>query len=504
MSFLSWIYAYQAHVTGSRMMLDDAIDLIENAVAQAQADHEAFPSILKVAAMCLIERAEWDGCQEDLEIAAQLLRVGLALPNMAHDNPASLRLILAEIHLLQFESLENPEDIDRVASILGQVPSTYSVHPQHEPFLNDLHGKLYKTKWEFFRKRTDLAASGLAYATMYETIQKHSACPSSYMTSALLGCADLLSICSYQAENDLMWSKSYLFANKACTEARKRALEWHLSSISRVEAAAQLVRGDVLQRRYYEYRGTQLLENAISALRQSVLMTDLKHADFVERAFKLSAVLRMRSTTNQNNHYQSQAYLSEARHWVGKLIWSRMPLRRWQRVGCVLEIGHLISQSGAPVDRVISLYQRAVELDTMHFVLRVQSWGCLAKALISRGHDTKCIEDLDTARAYLDKIEMLERERDHRCTGRLALAAMLQSEYYRLTVSDGLLKNACYLVPLDVLDMAGLDRQFYPDLLRFICTNAYYVLFHPFAGRFFIFSATGTVQFSRYWNDGTC
>ena len=145
---------------------------------------------------------------------------------------------------------------------------------------------------------------------------------------------------------------SYLLANEACKEAKKRASEWHLSSISRVEAQAQIVIGETLAIRYMRYHSTQLLENAISAFRQSVLMTDLKDADFVERTIKLSAPLRVRSTVNPINHYQRQAHLYEARHWAGKLIWSR-PLRRHQHVGCVLKLGHLLLGSGAPVDSVI-------------------------------------------------------------------------------------------------------------------------------------------------------
>ena len=162
---------------------------------------------------------------------------------MARDDPAILRLLLTEIHLLQFESLENLEDIDRVASLLGQVPSTYPADVQHEPYLNELGGKMYKTKWEFFRTRNDLAASFSAYGTMYQAIQTNSACPSWNMTDALLGCADVLRISSdnYNKDEDLF--QSYLIANKACTEARKRASEWHLSSISRVEAQAQFVLG---------------------------------------------------------------------------------------------------------------------------------------------------------------------------------------------------------------------------------------------------------------------
>lgn len=143
MSNLSWIYLSQADVTGSRLMLDGAINLIENAIVQIQADHEAFPFILKVAAICLVKRAQFDGCHEDLQIAAQLLHVGLALPSLFIDDPAMLRLLLAEIHLLQFESSENPEDIDRVATLFGQVPSTYPVQPQHETYLNELRARMY-------------------------------------------------------------------------------------------------------------------------------------------------------------------------------------------------------------------------------------------------------------------------------------------------------------------------------------------------------------------------
>ncbi len=489
---LSCIYLLQADVTGSRMMLDDAIDFIESAVVQTPADHEEFSSILRLAALCLIERAQFDSCHEDLEIAAQLLRVGLALPNLASDDPALLRLLLAEIYLLQFENLENPEDIDRVATLLGQVPSTYPVQAQHEPYLNGLRGKMYKVKWRFSRTGSDFAASFSAYATMFKAIQKNSACPSWKTIDALLGGADLLGeLCN----KDRLLSKSYEFAIMAGTLARLIASEWCLSSISRVEAQAQFFLGKILRARYDRYRASQLLDNAISAFRQSVRMTDLKDANFVERACTLSSVLRTRSNADQINHYQRQADLYEARHWAGKLIWSRLPLRRWQHVGCILELGHLLWESGAPVDRVIPLYQRAVELDTMHFDYRVGSWRSLAQALMLRGRNTNCIEDLDTARAYLDRVEMLERERNYRFTGRLPVAASLQSEYNRSTVSDLLLWNACYLVPLNVFSLAGACSQFFPDLPCSICTNAYHVLFHPFAGRPLIFSATGTVLF---------
>ena len=433
---LSWIYSSQAGVTGSREMLDDAIDLSENAVAQTQADHEAFPSMLRVTATCLIHRAQLDGCHEDLEIAAQLIRVGLALPNLARDDPAILHLHLAQIHLLQFESLENPEDIDRVASILEHVPSRYSVQAHHKPYLNGLRGGMYKVKWEFFRSWKDSAASGLAYVKMCQAIGKNSACPSWNMTEAQLACADLLRICSNHYKTDELLSKSYLMANKACTEAKKRASEWHLTSISRVEAHAQFVVGETLLGRYLRYRATLLLDDAISAFRRSVRMTDLKDAVFMERAFKLTCVLRTRSGLDQINHYQRQTDLYEARHWAGKSIRSRIPLCRWRHVGCILELGHLLRDSGAAIDRVIPLYQHAVELDTMHFGSRVASWRSLAKSLIVRGRNTKCIEDLDTARAYLDKVEMLERERNDRSSGRLPVAARLQSAYYQLTVSD--------------------------------------------------------------------
>ena len=93
---------------------------------------------------------------------------------------------------------------------------------------------------------------------------------------------------------------------------------------------------------------------------------------------------------------------------------------------------------------------------------------------------------------------MLEQERDNNFTSRLPVAATLQSEYHIFTVSDGLLKNACHLVLLDVFSLSGPGSLFSPDLLCFNCMNAYHVLFHYFAGGPLVFSATGTVQFSRY------
>lgn len=464
MANLSWIYLTQASVTGCRMMLDDAIALSENAIVQSRVDHEAFSRTLKVAAMCLLERAQIDGCYEDLEIAAQLLLVGLALPNLANDDPAILRLLLAEIHLLQFESLENLEHIDRAASLLGQVPSTYSVRAAHEPLLNLIYGKLYKAKWDCFRSLKDLIASFHAYKTGREAVSKNSACPSSAAIDAALGCADVARLGWKYGNNERILSKSYLYADLLCTAARAIALEWHLSGISGVEAQAQFIMGEILQDRYARYRASQLLDNAISAFRQSARMTDVKDAVFMHRALRLSSVLRMRSAAAPTKHYQRQTDMYEARHWAGKSIQSHIPLSRWQHVGCTLELGHLIWQSGAPsdrvnplyqdavelgapVDRVIPLYQHAVELDTMHFTFRADAWRSLAKALIARGRNMKCIEDLHTARAYLDKVETLEKERNDQSTGRLPVAASLQSEYYQLTVSDILLSNAGYSIP---------------------------------------------------------
>ena len=114
---------------------------------------------------------------------------------MARDDPAILRLLLAHTHLLQFESLENPEDINRVASILEQVASGYSVQAQHEPELNGLGGRMLKAKWVFFRTWKDSAASGMAYVKTCQAIGKNSVCPLWNMTEALLACADLLRIC---------------------------------------------------------------------------------------------------------------------------------------------------------------------------------------------------------------------------------------------------------------------------------------------------------------------
>ena len=447
MANLSWIYFGQASLTGCRMMLDNAIALSEDAVVQSRADHEAFSWTLEVATMCLIRRAQIDGCHEDVEIAAQLLLVGLALPNLADDDPAVLRLLLAEIHLLQFESLENLEHIDHAASLLGQVPSTYSVQAALEPSLNLIYGKLYKVKWDCFRSARDMVASFSAYTTAFEAVSKNSACPSSAAIDAAFGCADLARLGWKYGTNEQLLSRSYQFANMLCTEARNIALEWHLSGISVVDAQAQFIIGEILQDRYARYRASQLLDNAISAFRQSARMTDLKDAVFMHRALKLSSVLRKRSAIARIKHHQRQTDMYEARYWAGKSIRSHIPLSRWQHVSCTLELGHLIWQSGAPVDRVIPLYQRAVELDTMHFTFRTDAWLSLAKALIARGHNMKCIEDLDTAGAYLHKVEKLEQERNDQSTGRLPVAASLQSEYYQLTVSDILLSNAGYSSP---------------------------------------------------------
>lgn len=447
MSNLSWVYLTQTSMTGCRMMLDDAIALSENAVVQCQADHEEFSSILKVAAMCLVGRAQIDGCYEDLEIAAQLLLAGLALPNLANGDPATLRLLLAEVYLLQFERVENPKDIDRVVTLLAEERSTYPVEAVHEPYLNAIHGKMYKAKWDCYRSLKDLTASFRAYLTGFEAVSKNSACPSSAAVDAQLGCADLARLGWKYGNNEQLLSQSYLIANKLCTRARTIALEWHLSGISKAEAQAQFIMGEILQDRYARYRASQLLDNAISAFRQSARMTDLKDAVFMHRALKLSSVLRMRSAPAWTKHHQRQTDMYEARHWAGKSMRSHIPLSRWQHVGCALELGHLIWQSGAPVDRVIPLYQRAVELDTMHFTYRADAWQSLAKALIARGRNIKCLEDLHNAQAYLDKVEMLARERKDWSTGHLPVAASLQSEYYQLTVSAILLSNARHSIP---------------------------------------------------------
>ena len=104
---------------------------------------------------------------------------------------------------------------------------------------------------------------------MHEAIKENSACPSWKTTNAILGYANLFGIVGHYGSSDEFLSMSYLHADEAHKEAKKRASEWHLSSISRVEAQAQFVLGETLEKRYIRYNSTQLLENAISAFRQS-------------------------------------------------------------------------------------------------------------------------------------------------------------------------------------------------------------------------------------------
>ena len=436
MSHLSWVCFYQYDVTGSRRMLDDGIGLIENALAIAPAGHEKFPAILRVAILGLKARAKIDSSSEDLDIVSHLIRAGLALPNLTHEDPAILRLLLADVHLLRFESSESLKDLDEAEILIGQTITEFPVNVAHEPYRNELRGRIFQAKWHYLRTGNDLLASFKAYKTMLEAVDGNSASPSWFKNSAQLRFADLLRQIYHQFHRDMFLSRSYNFAKEACTAAKNRAIEWHITRISRVEAEGLFIMGEVQRSRYKRFGATPLLDDAVSSFRQSAQMTEQKDADFAKRASELSCILRMRSKDDQINAYQRQADLYEARHWVGKMILSRQPLRRRDHVGCVLEIGHVLWDSGGPIDRVIPLYQHAVDLDTMDFMNRAISWRSLAEALRFRGQSTKSTDDLDTARTYLDKIERLEKEKNSRSTGRLPVLARLQSAYYGLTVSD--------------------------------------------------------------------
>lgn len=436
MADLSWISLYQIEVTGSRRTLDDAIELIENALAISPADHEDFPTVLWVAAASLIRRAQFDGCNQDLDMASHLLRADLSLPHLRQDNHALLRLLLADLHLLRFESLENFEDLNEAEILVGQTATELKVNVQNEAYHNEVRGRLSQTKWKYLTTPADLTKSLSAYAAMYKAIIGNTASPSCTRNSFLLRCADVLRLLYHQSHKDMFLSRAYNMVKEACTVAKIRASEWNISGISGVEAEGLFIMGQVQRSRHERFGATSLLDDAVSSFRKSAQMTEQKDADFAERASALSAILRKRSKADQTNADQRQADLYEAKHWVGKMILSRLPLRRRAHVDCVLEIGHLLRDSGEPVDRVISLYQHAVDLDTVDFSNRVSSWRSLAQALISRGRDTKNTDDLTTAGTYLNMIERLELEKDSRSTGRLPVVADLQSVYYELTVSD--------------------------------------------------------------------
>jgi tetratricopeptide (TPR) repeat protein len=443
MADLSWICLYQNDVTASRRTLDDAIEFIENALAISPADHEKFSAVLRVAAMSLIKRAQFDGCNQVLDMASHLLRAGLSLPHLYQDDHALLRLLLAHVHLLRFESSESFEDLNEAEILIGQTATEFTVNVQHEAYRNELRGRMFQTRWKYLRTRDDLTESFSAYTAMNEAIDGSTASPSCIKNSFRLRCADLLRLSYYQYSSDILLSRAYNFAKEACTVAKIRASGWHVSGISGVEAEGLFIMGEVQRSRHERFGATSLLDDAVSSFRQSAQMTEQKDADFAERASALSAILRKRSKADHTNAYQRQADLYEARHWVGKVILSRLPLRRRDHVDCVLEIGHVLWDSGGPVDRVIALYQHAVDLDTMDFANRVQSWRSLAQALISRGRNTKNTDDLATAGTYLNMVERLEQEKDSRSTGRLPVVADLQSAYYELTVSDSRSSNEC-------------------------------------------------------------
>ena len=441
MIMLGFIHHYQYEMTGARWLLDKSIDNLSEALTACSSLNPLMIDALMGTAQVLKDRAEFDGCINDLDVMIELLRLGINLLVHFEDEPALIRLILAEGLAARYDILEQSEDLSESQSLVAAAQNL-EVDTRHEEYRYLVTGGLYKIRFQKFKQHKDIHVSTLAYHVALQIISKNSARPQPmyFMISTKL--AEVLRETYHEKPTPLA-----LFGAKTVVEAfwaiaAARCEDWH-SNHTLAEGHLRL--GEIQRSRYNRHLTLDILDESISHFRRSVKLTSLQDARFGVRAARLCGVLRMRFKAHQTLSFHRLAARQEAVYWVGQLLRANFPFKPSDMQECQMEIGDLVQDlhHGANtvelLDKALLHYFKAVSIESTDFTQNIGLFFRVAQALTDKGDLTGEFQFYETAQSYIDKIELLAEKRHCKTTGHLPLLARLHQAKFDLNgdIVDG-------------------------------------------------------------------
>ena len=436
MTGLSYIRHFQYTILGQRGMLDEAIDLISEALAACPYPSNDIVDILIFASLCLESRAEADGCMNDVDVAIELLRLGINLQNLQGDGPALFHLLLAEKLALRYDIAEDDGDLAEAEELVRKATAEMPVSAKHEVYRNLVKGRISRIQFLKFRQKDHLLASLRSHVDGLSSIDKNSACPTYMKTPARAQLAQVLRDSYYWDHSSKLLSIAHNMAMMALAEAKSLCEDWQSFHIA---CEVHSILGEIQRSRYLKYAAVGILNDAVFHFRECAKLTDLRDARFAQKAANVCGILRQRLQSIHSTVFQRQLDQQEAVYWAGQLLKSTSPFRPAEKVKCVLELGFLVEdlptgpKTVEVLDRSMSHYRLAASLEQQDFMSQVDSWRNLARALVEKGDLTRDIKYYDSGEVYLEKIEALATKRKFHSTGHLPLVARLHQARYNLT-----------------------------------------------------------------------
>ena len=433
----------QYEFLGDRWYLDEAIDNACTCFTISSTTSITFADSLLFAAEALEKRGDLDGCLDDLEIAIELLRYGINL-RLAGTNPiAVFHLMLAEFLAIRYEILEHDEDIIEAQQLVQTVSKEIQI-PNHHLFYRGLvDGRIHLIRFEKLNLIEDMMGSHKGYFESWYSCAKNEATATITNTSSHMHLAGILRRGYHTVDQSFFLPIAYSLANISLTEAQKVCQSWGSRHLLCQNYA---VMGEIQRSRYLRYKAREMLDEAIICFRELVKMTGRQNSRFMQRVSDLMDALRTRYTSDQWSDFQRQVDKQEASYWASQGLRAKSPLRAIERANFIFELGHTVAdlnfeKSNGGLERIdlrIGLYQKAAEVKTLAFKVRIRFWRALADVMVEKGELLRDDSYFDRAKHYLDKMEELSKSTGHQATGYLSLVARLHQAKYDLlgTVDD--------------------------------------------------------------------
>lgn len=441
MIMVGYVYNYQYEMTGVRCLLDKAIENISEALNAGSFVDPLMIEALIFAAEVLINRANFDGCADDLDVMIEILRLGLNSSEHSGESSALLRLIMADGLAARYDVLEHSEDLSESEELIAATQNL-ELHARNGVYRDLVKGQLFHIRYQKFRQYKDAIASVQAYHGALSKFEKNSTCP---QPTIILICGKLARV--LQEGYHTKFALGMLYgAKKIAThfwaDDVARCEDWH-SSYTLAEVHLRL--GEIQEGIYNRHLTLDILGDSISHFRRSVKLTSLQDARFGVRAAKLSAILRVRFNDDQTHSFHKLAARHEAVYWIGQLVRARLPFKPSDTQECLMEIGDLVQdlqqgpQTVELLDKALSHYFKAVSIECTDFSQNVGLFVRVAEALTDKGDLTKNFQFYEKAETYLEKIEVLAKERRCYTTGHRPLLARLREAKFNLKgdLADG-------------------------------------------------------------------
>ena len=427
MIMLSYVRNYQYSMTGQRWLLDQSIDIINEALVACKDSSPELVDSLILAAICLKDRAELDASMDDLSVMIELLRLGVEMQGLTGDGPSLLRLLLSEGLALRYEVSEQQNDLSEAEKLIKEAEGLVS-HVRHDCYRNLAKGGVFRVRFKKFREHKDITASLREYREALLGLGKQSARPAPLEILASIKVAQVLREGYHREPTSLILFVAHGVARRIIEQAVARCQDWQ-SDHTMIEPHQTL--GEIQRSRHERYLATDILDDCIFHFRKSAKLSSLQDARFGAKAARLSAMLRVRFRSDQTSSFQKVVDRQEAVYWIGQLLRSRLPLHPAEMQECLMEVGDLLQdlRTAPPtvviLDRAMSHYLCAVNIKNTDFNQRVGVWSRMAKALVDKGDVTGKYEFYELAQANLDEIETLATQRKSHITGHLPLLARL-------------------------------------------------------------------------------